>query len=83
MKEVQVINTKLNKKTDSVMAQSESENISANVKWGVRQRMKNGTFSFHFNTYGYRKGENGEPEVVPEEAEYIRKMFDLYTCLVV
>lgn len=62
----------------SVMAQSESENISANVKWGVRQRMKNGTFSFHFNTYGYRKGENGEPEVVPEEAEYIRKMFDLY-----
>lgn len=62
----------------SVMAQSESENISANVKWGVRQRMKNGTFGFHFNTYGYRKGENGEPEVVPEEAEYIKKMFDLY-----
>ena len=62
----------------SVMAQSESENISANVKWGVRQRMKNGTFGFNFNTYGYRKGENGEPEVVPEEAEYVKKMFDLY-----
>ena len=60
----------------SVMAQSESENISANVKWGVRQRMKNGTFGFHFNTYGYRKGENGEPEVVPEEAEHVKKMFD-------
>ena len=62
----------------SVMAQSESEYISANVKWGVRQRNKNGTFGFNFNTYGYRKGENGEPEVVPEEAEYVKKMFDLY-----
>lgn len=62
----------------SVMAQSESENISANVKWGVRQRMKNGTFSFHFNTYGYRKGEDGEPQVVPEEAAYIQKMYELY-----
>ena len=30
------------------------------------------------DTYGYRKGENGEPEVVPEEAEYVKKMFDLY-----
>lgn len=62
----------------SVMAQSESENISANVKWGVRQRMKNGTFAFNFNTYGYKKGADGEPEVVPEEAEYIKKIFDLY-----
>lgn len=62
----------------SVMAQSESENISANVKWGVRQRMKNGTFGFHYNTYGYRKDENGEPEVVPEEAYFVKKIFDLY-----
>lgn len=28
----------------SVMAQSESENISANVRWGIQQRMKNGTY---------------------------------------
>lgn len=28
----------------SVMAQSESESISGNVKWGVRKRMKNGTY---------------------------------------
>ncbi|MGN0463838.1 MAG: recombinase family protein [Acutalibacteraceae bacterium] len=62
----------------SVMAQSESENISANIKWGVRQRMKNGTFSFNYNTYGYRKGDNGEPEIVPEEAYFIKKIFELY-----
>ena len=29
----------------SVMAQSESENISANVSWGIRKRMQNGTYA--------------------------------------
>ena len=62
----------------SVMAQSESENISANIKWGIRQRMKNGTYTFKFNTYGYKKGLDGEPEIVPEEAEFIKRIFDLY-----
>ncbi len=62
----------------SVMAQSESENISANVKWGIQQRMKNGTYSFNYRTYGYRKGEDGEPEIVPEEAEIVKRIFNLY-----
>ena len=26
------------------------------------------------NFLGYRKGENGEPEIVPEEAEVVRRM---------
>lgn len=62
----------------SVMAQSESENISANVRWGIQQRMKNGTYAFRYNIYGYKKGENGEPEIVPEEADVVRKIFSLY-----
>lgn len=62
----------------SVMAQSESENISANIRWGIQQRMKTGTFAFRFNTYGYKKGENGEPVIIPEEAEVVRKIFNLY-----
>ena len=62
----------------SVMAQSESENISANVRWGIQQRMKNGTYSFNYRTYGYRKGEDGEPEIVPEEAEIVKRIFSLY-----
>ena len=33
----------------SVMAQAESANISANVRWGIRQRMKSGTCAFRFN----------------------------------
>lgn len=62
----------------SVMAQSESENISSNVRWGIQQRMKNGTYSSNFNIYGYRKGENGEPEIVLEEAEVVKMIFDRY-----
>lgn len=62
----------------SVMAQSESENISANVKWGIRQRMKSGTFKFRYNLLGYEKGEDGEPKIVEAEAVYIRKIYDMY-----
>lgn len=62
----------------SVLAQAESENISANVRWGIRQRMKSGTFKFRYNLLGFRKGENGEPEIVSEEAEHIRQIFQMY-----
>lgn len=27
---------------------------------------------------GYRKGENGEPEIVPEEAETVRRIYRLF-----
>lgn len=57
----------------SVIAQSESENISANVKWGVQQRMRSGTYMTNFNCYGYRKGDDGIPVIVEEEALIIKK----------
>ena len=62
----------------SVIAQSESENISANVKWGVQQRMKNGTYRSNFKCFGYKRGENGIPEIVQEQAEIVRTIFDRY-----
>lgn len=62
----------------SVIAQSESENISANVRWGIQQRMKNGTYAFRYNILGYRKGDHGEPEIVPEEADIVKKIYNLY-----
>lgn len=62
----------------SVIAQSESENISANVRWGIQQRMKNGTYAFRYNLLGYRKGDDGQPEIIPDEAEVIRKIFNMY-----
>ena len=62
----------------SVMAQAESENISANVRWGIQQRMRTGTYAFRYNILGYRKGEKGEPVIVPEEAEVVRKIYQRY-----
>ena len=62
----------------SVLAQAESENISANVRWGIQQRMKSGTFAFRYNILGYRKGMYGTPEIVLEEAEHIRTIYSMY-----
>lgn len=62
----------------SVMAQAESENISANVRWGIQQRMKSGTYKFRYNLLGYVKGEDGQPVIIEEEAVHVRKVFDMY-----
>lgn len=62
----------------SVIAQAESENISANIRWGVQQRMKNGTYRSNFQCFGYRWGSNGVPEIVPEQAEVIKDIYDRF-----
>ena len=62
----------------SVIAQAESENISANVRWGVQQRMKNGLYCANFSCFGYQRGTEGVPEIIPEQAEVVRLIFDKY-----
>ena len=60
-------------------AQSESESISKNVSWGKRQAMKDGRVVIQYKyLLGYIRGENGKPEVVPEQAETIRFIFNRY-----
>ena len=62
-------------------AQSESESISANVRWGKRQAMKEGKAIINYkHLYGYRKGVDGRPEIIPEQAEIVRKIYDLFLC---
>ena len=36
------------------------------------------TYAFRYNILGYRKGENGEPEIVPEEADIVKEIFQKY-----
>ena len=49
------------------LSQAESESISMNVKLGIRQSLKNGNVRFSYKTFlGYRKGVDGQPEIVPE-----------------
>ena len=60
-------------------AQSESESISANVTWGKRRAMEAGKVSIQYKKlYGYRKGEDGQPEFIPEQAEIVRWIYERY-----
>lgn len=61
------------------IAQSESENISANVKWGKAQSAKQGNVPSQCKHFlGYTKNADGEIEIVPEEAEIIREIYERY-----
>ena len=63
----------------SSLAQEESRSISENVTWGQRKRFADGKVSMPYKHFlGYRKGENGEPEIVPEEAEVVRRIYRLF-----
>ena len=60
-------------------AQSESESISANVRWGKRQAMKAGRAIIQYKRLlGYEKGADGKPKIVPDQAETIRFIYDRY-----
>ena len=63
----------------SSLAQEESRSISENVTWGQRKRFADGKVSMPYKHFlGYRKSENGEPEIVPEEAEVVRRIYRLF-----
>lgn len=60
-------------------AQSESESISKNVTWGFRKNFEDGKGVFIYKKLlGYKKGEDGEPEIVPEEAVLVERIFNMY-----
>lgn len=63
----------------SGLSQAESESISMNVKIGKRQSLKNGNVPFCYKSFlGYRKGADGKPEIVPEEADTIKRIYAEY-----
>ena len=63
----------------SGFAQAESESLSKNVSWGKQKSMEAGKVVFQFaKLLGYRKGADGQPEVVPEEAETTRRIYRRY-----
>ena len=60
-------------------AQAESESLSGNVQWGIRQAMREGRVHYQYRWwYGYEKGENGKPKIIPEQAEVVRQIYDKY-----
>ncbi len=57
-------------------AQAESESISANVKWGKRKAMADGKAIMQYKwLYAYKKGEDGTPEIIPEQAVIVQQIY--------
>ena len=61
------------------MAQSESESISGNVKWGKKRAMEAGKVSIVYkNLYAYEKGADGKPIPIPAQAEIVQELYTRY-----
>ena len=57
--------------------QNESETKSFAIRWGFRVRFNNGSAAFYNRPcYGYRKGKDGNLEIVPEEAAVVCAIFE-------
>ena len=60
-------------------AQAESESISKNVSWGKEKAFREGKVSFQYKHFlGYKKGADGKPKIVSEEAEIVRMIYKLF-----
>lgn len=63
----------------SSLAQEESRSISENVTWGQRKRFADGKVNLPYKNFlGYRKGADGFPEVIPEEAVIVRRIYSRF-----
>ncbi|WP_101908649.1 recombinase family protein [Marasmitruncus massiliensis] len=61
------------------LAQEELNSLSLNVKMGKRMAMQEGKVFFQYEKcYAYKKGADGQPEVIPEEAEIIKRIYTSY-----
>ena len=60
-------------------AQSESESISKHITWTYRKKFEEGKVSFQYKSFlGYRKGEDKQPEIVPEEAAIVERIYEMF-----
>ena len=63
----------------SSLAQEESRSISENVTWGQRKRFADGKVCMPYGSFlGYRKGPDGVPEIVPEEAVIVKRIYAMF-----
>ena len=72
------LTTELMVSVSGSLAQQESMSISQNIHQGYRRRMERGEFITTKPPYGYRLVNRRDLEIVPEEAEIIRWVFDAY-----
>lgn len=60
-------------------AQSESESMSKNITWSYRKNFEDGKCIYIYKKLlGYKKGADGTPEIVPEEAVIVERIFNMF-----
>ncbi len=60
-------------------AQSESESLSKNIIWTYRKKFEEGNSIFMYKKFlGYKKGPDGMPEIIPEEAALVMRIYNMY-----
>ena len=60
-------------------AQAESEFMSQNIRWGKRQAMREGRAYLNYsNLYAYEKGPDGRPNIIQEQAEVVRRIYNSF-----
>ena len=63
----------------AAFAQAESQTRSESIKFGIQNRMRSGRTILNYRQFlGYTKGPDGVLQIVPEEAEIVRTIFELY-----
>ena len=63
----------------SSLAQEESRSISENVTWGQRKRFADGKINLPYKHFlGYKKGDNGLPEIIESEAKTVRIIYKMF-----
>ena len=63
----------------SSLAQEESRSISENITWGKRKFFADGKVYLPYKSFlGYEKGDDGLPQIVPDEADIIRLIYSMF-----
>jgi site-specific DNA recombinase len=61
-----------------MLAQDESRNMSENIQWGIQRKFEKGAIYTKYKNFMGYTCVDGEIVIVPEQAEVVRKIFDLY-----
>jgi site-specific DNA recombinase len=61
-----------------MLAQDESRNTSENIQWGFQRKFEKGDIFIKYKNFMGYDCVDGEIVIVPEQAEVVRNIFDLY-----
>lgn len=60
------------------LAQAESEDMSRNIKWGIKRGFEKGASGYaEFTCFGYKRGTDGRLAIDEPDAETVRKIFKM------